>query len=219
MKKLTLFFLLFLSFITIVQSQEVKISGELDNLLPVDENIRIGVLDNGLKYYIRKNVKPEKRVEMRLVVNTGSLMEDEDQQGLAHFVEHMAFNGTKNFAKNEIVDYLQSIGVQFGADLNAYTSFGETVYMLPIPTDDPEILDKGFLILEDWAHNVSFTDEEIDKERGVVVEEWRLGQGAQTRMRDEYFPVLFKDSRYAERLPIGKKEIIEGASYETIRKF
>ncbi len=219
MKKLTLFLLVLLSFITIVQSQEVKISGELDNPLPIDENIRIGVLDNGLTYYIRKNVKPEKRVEMRLVVNAGSLLEDEDQLGLAHFVEHMAFNGTKNFEKNDIVDYLQSIGVQFGADLNAYTSFDETVYILPIPTDDPAILDKGLLVLEDWAHNVTFSDEEIDKERGVVLEEWRLGQGAQQRMRDEYFPILFKDSRYAERLPIGTKEIIEGASYETIRKF
>ena len=148
MKKLSLFFLVFLLFSTIVQSQEVQISGELDNPLPIDKNIRIGVLDNGLTYYIRKNVKPEKRVEMRLVVNAGSMQEDEDQLGIAHFVEHMAFNGTKNFEKNDIVDYLQSIGVQFGADLNAYTSFDETVYILPIPTDDPAILDKGMQVLE-----------------------------------------------------------------------
>jgi len=219
MKRFGLLFLSTLLTIGIVFAQEVNISGELDNILPVDENIRIGVLDNGLKYYIRKNVKPENRVEMRLVVNVGSLLEDDDQQGLAHFVEHMAFNGTKNFEKNEIIDYLQSIGVQFGADLNAYTSFDETVYILPIPTDDEAIVDKGLQVLEDWAHNVSFTDEEIDKERGVVLEEWRLGQGAQQRMRDEYFPTLFKDSRYAERLPIGKKEIIENAPYEVVRKF
>jgi len=202
-----------------ILAQEVTVNGELDTKIPVDPNIRIGVLDNGLTYYIRKNTKPEKRVEMRLAVNVGSIMEDENQLGLAHFVEHMAFNGTKNFEKNEIVDYLQSIGVQFGADLNAYTSFDETVYILPIPTDDETILNQGMQILEDWAHNVLFTEEEIDKERGVVLEEWRLGRGADQRMRDEYFPILFKDSRYAERLPIGSKEVIENASYETIRKF
>jgi len=156
---------------------------------------------------------------MRLVVNVGSMMEDDNQLGIAHFIEHMAFNGTRNFEKNEIVSYLQSIGVQFGADLNAYTSFDETVFILPIPTDDPEIVDKGLLILSDWAHNVTFDPEEVDKERGVVIEEWRLGRGANQRMRDKYFPVLFKDSRYAERLPIGKKEIIANASYDTIKKF
>lgn len=215
----TLFYILLIGISFPVFSQEVNISGELDNVLPVDANVRVGRLDNGLTYYIRKNTKPENRVEMRLAVNAGSLLENEDQLGLAHFVEHMAFNGTKNFEKNEIVDYLQSIGVQFGADLNAYTSFDETVYMLPIPTDDEAIIDKGLQILEDWAHNVTFTEEEIDKERGVVLEEWRLGQGAQQRMRDEYFPVLFKDSRYAERLPIGTEDVIKNASYETIRQF
>ena len=206
-------------FIPFAVAQEVIVSGKMDNLLPVDPLIRIGQLENGLTYYIRKNQKPEKRVEMRLVVNVGSMMEDDDQLGISHFVEHMAFNGTKNFEKNEIVSYLQSIGVQFGADLNAYTTFDETVYILPIPTDDEEILKQGLQILEDWAHNVTFSDEEIDKERGVVIEEWRLGRGADQRMRDEYFPVLFKDSRYAERLPIGKKEIIENATYETIRRY
>ncbi|MCH8331712.1 MAG: insulinase family protein, partial [Bacteroidetes bacterium] len=212
-----IFSALFIS--TLVFSQETKISGELDNKIPVDPMIRIGKLDNGLTYYIRKNVKPEKRVEMRLVVNAGSLMEDDDQQGLAHFVEHMAFNGTKNFEKNEIVSYLQSIGVQFGADLNAYTSFDETVYILPIPTDDEEIVNQGLQVLEDWAHNVLLTEEEIDKERGVVVEEWRLGRGANQRMRDQYFPILFKESRYADRLPIGKKEIIEDSPYDAARRF
>jgi len=204
---------------TLVFSQETKISGELDNKIPIDPMIRIGKLDNGLTYYIRKNVKPEKRVEMRLVVNAGSMMEDDDQLGLAHFVEHMAFNGTKNFEKNEIVSYLQSIGVQFGADLNAYTSFDETVYILPIPTDDEEIVNQGLQVLEDWAHNVLLTEEEIDKERGVVVEEWRLGRGASQRMRDQYFPILFKESRYADRLPIGKKEIIEDSPYDAARRF
>lgn len=200
-------------------SQEGKINASLDSKLPVDPAITVGKLENGLTYYIKKNTKPEERVEIRLVVNAGSMMEDDDQQGVAHFVEHMAFNGTKNFEKNEIVDYLQSVGVQFGADLNAYTSFDETVYILPIPTDDPEIVDKGFQVIADWASNVTFTDEEIDKERGVVVEEWRLGRGANQRMRDQYFPILFKNSQYAERLPIGKKEIIENVSYDRIRQF
>ena len=218
MKKI-ITFLMLIVFIPFAVAQEVIVSGKMDNLLPVDPLIRIGQLENGLTYYIRKNKKPEKRVEMRLVVNVGSMMEDDDQLGISHFVEHMAFNGTKNFEKNEIVSYLQSIGVQFGADLNAYTTFDETVYILPIPTDDEEILKQGLQILEDWAHNVTFSDEEIDKERGVVIEEWRLGRGADQRMRDEYFPVLFKDSRYAERLPIGKKEIIENATYETIRRY
>jgi len=219
MKKFRFLILSTLFLTTLVFSQETRISGELDNKIPVDSKIRIGKLDNGLTYYIRKNVKPEKRVEMRLVVNVGSMMEDDDQQGLAHFVEHMAFNGTKNFEKNEIVSYLQSIGVQFGADLNAYTSFDETVYILPIPTDDEEIVNKGLQVLEDWAHNVLLTEEEIDKERGVVVEEWRLGRGASQRMRDQYFPVLFKESRYADRLPIGKKEIIEDSPYDAARRF
>jgi len=219
MKKFRFLILSALFISTLVYSQETQISGELDNKIPVDPMIRVGKLDNGLTYYIRKNIKPEKRVEMRLVVNAGSMMEDDDQLGLAHFVEHMAFNGTKNFEKNEIVSYLQSIGVQFGADLNAYTSFDETVYILPIPTDDEEIVNQGLQVLEDWAHNVLLTEEEIDKERGVVVEEWRLGRGASQRMRDQYFPILFKESRYADRLPIGKKEIIEDSPYDAARRF
>ncbi len=200
-------------------AQEINLEGQINEELPVDPNVRKGTLENGLTYYIRQNEKPEDKVELRLVVNVGSMMENEDQQGLAHFLEHMAFNGTKNFAKNELVNYLQTVGVKFGADLNAYTSFDETVYILPIPSDDEEILDKGIQVLEDWASNITLSAEEIDKERGVVIEEWRLGQGAGQRMRDEWFPVMFKNSRYAERLPIGKKEILESFDYETLRKF
>ena len=202
-----------------VQAQEKSISGQLSDKIPVDPEVRTGKLDNGLTYYIRKNGKPENKIEFRLVVNAGSILENEDQLGLAHFVEHMAFNGSKNFEKNELVNYLQSIGVEFGADLNAYTSFDETVYMLPIPTEDPEVVKKGLQVLDDWAHQISFTEEEIDKERGVIMEEWRLGRGASQRMRDQWFPVMFKDSRYAERLPIGKRQVIENADYETIRQF
>jgi len=131
---------------------------------PVDPKIKIGQLENGLRYYIRENKKPEKRAELRLVVNAGSVLEENDQQGLAHFAEHMAFNGTKNFEKQELVDYLESIGLRFGPDLNAYTSFDETVYILQVPTDSAEIMEKAFQILSDWAHNVSFEPEEIDKE-------------------------------------------------------
>lgn len=187
--------------------------------LPLDREVRYGTLPNGMKYYVRKNAKPEKRAELRLAVNAGSTAEMDEQQGLAHFCEHMAFNGTKNFKKNDLVNYLESIGTKFGAHLNAYTSFDETVYMIQIPTDADSIVDKGLQIMEDWAHNVSYDSSEIDKERGVVIEEWRLGLGAQDRMRKKYFPVLFKNSRYAERLPIGKKEILEKCSYETLRTF
>lgn len=191
----------------------------LDARLPVDPAVRIGKLENGLTYFIRRNARPEKRADLWLAVNAGSTLEDDDQQGLAHFVEHMAFNGTKNFKKLEIINFMERIGMKFGPDVNAYTSFDETVYMLRVPTDDAEIVRKSFQVLEDWAGAVTFEDAEIDKERGVVVEEWRLGRGAEARMRDRQFPVLFKGSRYAERLTIGKKDILEKASYDTVRRF
>ncbi|SFM58459.1 zinc protease [Flavobacterium succinicans] len=187
--------------------------------IPFDPNVKTGKLDNGLTYYIKKNAKPEKKVDLRLVVNAGSILEDDDQQGLAHFMEHMCFNGTKRFPKNQLVDYLQSIGVKFGQHLNAYTSFDETVYFLPIPSDNPEKLEKGFQILEDWAFNTVLTPEEIDKERGVVLEEYRLGLGAQKRMMSRYLPKMMHNSKYANRLPIGQKEILEKFKYETLTRF
>ncbi|QYA26997.1 insulinase family protein [Gramella sp. MT6] len=187
--------------------------------IPTDPNVKIGKLDNGLTYYIRNNGKPEDKLELRLAIKAGSILETDEQRGLAHFVEHMNFNGTKNFEKNELVDYLQSIGVKFGADLNAYTSFDETVYILPIPSDDPEKLEGGFTVLEDWAHNALLTEEAIDGERGVVLEEYRLGLGPDKRMMQEYLPKVMYNSRYAERLPIGKKEVIQNADYETIRSY
>ena len=153
-------------------------TGPLAEVLPTDSLVVTGVLDNGFRYVIRNNVKPENRAELRLVVNAGSVLEDSDQQGLAHFVEHMAFNGTKNFEKQELVDYLEGIGMRFGPDLNAYTGFDETVYMLQIPMDSTHVVETAFQILEDWAHGVRFDGEEIEKERGVVVEEWRLGRMA-----------------------------------------
>ena len=187
--------------------------------LPVDPKVTIGEFDNGVRYYIRENSKPENRAEIRLVINAGSVLENHDQQGLAHFTEHMAFNGTKHFEKQELVDYLESIGMRFGPDINAYTSFDETVYMLQLPTDSTQVMKTGFQVLEDWARHLTFAGEEIDKERGVVIEEWRLGRGAQARMREEQYPVLFHGSRYAERLPIGKKAVIDTFDYETLRNF
>ncbi len=191
----------------------------LDDLVPLDPQITAGTLPNGLRFYIRQNKLPLNRAELRLVVNAGSVLEDADQQGLAHFTEHMAFNGTAHFPKNELIRFFESIGMRFGPSINAYTSFDETVYMETVPTDKPEVLEKAFLVLEDWAHNLSFDPTEIDKERGVIVEEWRLGRGANARMMDKQFPVLFKGSRYGERLPIGKKEIIESFKHDALKRF
>ncbi len=187
--------------------------------IPVDPSVRIGTLPNGMKYYIKKNVKPEKKVEMRLAINTGSILEDENQQGLAHFMEHMNFNGTKNFPGNKLVDALETVGIKFGQHLNAYTSFDETVYMLPVPLDKPGNLDLGLKVMEDWAFNALLTDEEINKERGVVLEELRLGLGADKRMMDKWLPKMLYNSQYAKRLPIGKKEVLETFKPDVIRKF
>ena len=187
--------------------------------VPVDPNVKVGKLPNGLTYYIRKNTKPEKKMELRLVVNAGSVLEENDQRGLAHFMEHMSFNGSKHFPKNELVDYLQKVGVQFGADLNAYTGFDETVYILPISTDDQKVVDQGFTVLEDWAGNNLLDKTEIDKERGVVLEESRLSKGAQARMMRQYFPKLFNGSKYAERLPIGKDSILKTFKPATLEHF
>ena len=187
--------------------------------IPPDPSVITGVLDNGLRYFVQENDQPENRAELRLVIDAGSILEDEDQLGLAHFVEHMAFNGTRNFEKQALVDYLESIGMQFGPDINAYTSFDETVYMLQVPMDDPEMLATAFQILEDWAQDVLFDPEEVDKERGVVIEEWRGGRGAQARMQDQQFPIMFEGSLYAERLPIGKPDILETAPAERLRSF
>ena len=191
----------------------------LTQQIPLDPAITTGRFQNGLKYFIRTTKRPEKRAELRLVVDVGSIVEDADQQGLAHFVEHMAFNGTKNFPKQETVAFLESLGMRFGPSINAYTSFDETVYMLQVPTAKPEVLDRAFLILEDWAHGQAFDGVEIDKERGVVKEEWRIRRGAGARMQDKQLPVLLKGSRYAERLPIGTTEVIENFKHDRLKQF
>lgn len=187
--------------------------------IPMDPSVRTGTLPNGMKYYIKKNTLPEKKVDFRLAINAGSILEDENQRGLAHFMEHMNFNGTKNFPDNKLVDYLQSIGVKFGQHLNAYTSFDETVYMLPVPLDKPGNLDSGLKVMEDWAFNATLTDEQINKERGVVLEELRLGLGADKRMSDKYLPKLLHNSQYANRLPIGTKDVLENFKPDVIRQF
>ncbi|HWL17559.1 MAG TPA: insulinase family protein [Opitutus sp.] len=196
-----------------------SIAPAADDTIPLDPAVRVGRLSNGLTYYIRKNVKPEKRVELRLAVNTGSVQEDDDQLGLAHLIEHLCFKGTKTFPKADLIHYLQSVGANFGPDINGYTTFDETVYLLTLPTDKPDILANGLKIMRDWASDITFDPAEIDLERGVVVEEWRLGRGAQQRMMDKALPVLFKGSKYATRLPIGTKESIEGMSYPTIQRY
>lgn len=188
--------------------------------IPNDPAVRIGKLPNGLTYYIRKNQEPKDRAELYLATRIGSLMEEDDQQGLAHFTEHMAFNGTQDFPKNEIINYLQKAGVRFGADLNAYTGFDQTVYQLPIPTDSADVFKNGFKILANWAGKVAMEGEEIDKERGVIIEEDRQrGKNANERMSKLLLPVLLKGSRYEHRIPIGKTDILQSFTHDKIRNF
>ncbi|ERM83612.1 hypothetical protein P872_03030 [Rhodonellum psychrophilum GCM71 = DSM 17998] len=207
------------AFVFLLASEAAFCQISLDEKVPLDPRVKVGKLDNGLTYYIQYNPRPENKVELRLAINAGSILEEDDQQGLAHFVEHMAFNGTRNFEKNELVNYLQSIGVSFGADLNAYTGFDETVYILPIPSENEATLRNGFKVLSDWAGGVLMKDEDIDAERGIIVEEWRTGEGYSKRMQDQYLPVILHNSKYAERLPIGKMEIVENFDYESLRNF
>ena len=215
MKKLFFAIVTFFSFIGMAWGQEL----DLNKAIPTDMKVTIGKLDNGMTYYIRRNTYPKNRVEFRLAVNAGSNQENDNQQGLAHFTEHMAFNGIEGFPSNSVVDHLRSKGVVFGADLNAYTSFDETVYMIPMPTDDPGNIDLGLKILRGWAAGLLYDNKEIDEERGVIIEEYRLGLGADDRMRKEYWPILMKDSRYADRMPIGKLDILQTFDYQVIKDF
>ena len=205
--------------LTFVAVPAVAQSPDLSARLPVDSSVIRGVLPNGLRYFIRRNVPPDKRAELRLVVNAGSILEDDAQRGVAHFVEHMAFNGTKRFPKSDIVNFLERAGMRFGADLNASTSFDETIYTLTIPTDSARLVNTALDILEDWAHNVTFDTTESRKERGVVIEEWRTGLSAGTRVQNKQFPVMLKDSKYAVRLPIGTKENLETFPESLARAF
>ena len=193
---------------------------DLNERLPLDSAIRTGKLDNGLTYYIRQNAEPAKRAELWLAVNAGSVMEDDDQKGLAHFLEHMLFNGTQRFPSQALLDFLQSIGMKFGPDINAYTSFDETVYTLQIPTDKEADFSKAFDVLQDWAGAATLSPQDFDKERGVIVEEWRLrDKTASGRMQDKIVPMLLGDSQYAKRLPIGDMEIVRNAPVDALRSF
>lgn len=192
---------------------------DLSAPVPMDPDLRYGKLENGFTYYIKANRMPEKRAELRLYVNSGSVQEDEDQKGLAHFGEHMAFNGTKNFPKQQLLEYLNSIGMGFQGGLNGGTSYDFVTYQLQVPTDDAEAMDKGFLIISDWAHAISFEPEEIDKERGVIMEEYRGGLSAWERCYRKINQTIYQGSRYADRMPIGDPEIIQHAPYEALTRF
>lgn len=188
--------------------------------MPADPAVKVGKLANGFTYYIRKNTEPKNRAVLYMATKIGSLMENDDQQGLAHFTEHMAFNGTKDFPKNEVISYLQKAGVKFGADLNAYTGFNQTVYQLPIPTDSVEVFKTGFKILANWAGKLTMDGSEIDKERGVIVEEDRQrGKNATERMSKQLLPFLLYNSRYEKRLPIGKIDLLQTFTHDKIRNF
>jgi zinc protease len=191
----------------------------LSERLPFDPAVTRGTLPNGLHYYIRQNARPENRVSLQLAVKAGSVDEDDDQQGLAHFLEHMAFNGTTRFQPGELIAALEATGARLGPHVNAYTSFNETVYMFQLPTDREGLVETGMQALADFAGAIALDPKEIEKERGVVIEEWRGGLGAGSRIRDQQIPVLFHGSRYAERLPIGKPEILKSFTPERLRDF
>src|SRR4029077_13897779 len=180
----------------------------LQDTIPFDAAVKTGTLPNGLKYYVRKNARPANRVVLRLAVKTGSLDEADDQQGLAHMLEHMAFNGSAHFKPGDLVSYFESVGARLGPHVNAQTGFEDTIYMLDLPSDKPDVCAKGFTAFADFAGGLTLDPGEIDKERGVVIEEWRGGLGASSRIRDKQIPILYYNSRYAQRLPIGKPEIL-----------
>jgi len=224
MKKLRVFaiFLLAAALAAVFTAcRTAPVAGGITGLTPLVRNAAVtgGTLSNGMNWLVMKNTEPENRIYLRLAVKAGAILEDDDQKGIAHLVEHMAFNGTEHFAKNDLVDYFESIGMSFGPEINAYTGFDETVYMLEIPANEPAILEQSLLVMRDWAAGISFDPVELDKERGVVLEEWRLGRGASGRVQDRQIPFLLNGSRYAERLPIGDPEIIKHISRERVVDF
>jgi len=185
--------------------------------IPFDRVTHEATLPNGLRYFVRQNGRPEKRVSLRLVVKSGSIEEADDQQGLAHFIEHMAFNGSTHFKPGALVAAFEAIGARLGPHVNAYTSFDETVYMLDLPSDQPPIVANGLTALADFAGGLTLDPAEVEKERGVVIEEWRGGLGAGSRIRDKQIPILYARSRYVDRLPIGKPEVIRTAPVARLR--
>ncbi len=204
----------------------VQISGmgfsqiDLSKQAPTDPAVRIGKLANGITYYIRHNEEPKERASFYIIQNVGALLENDDQNGLAHFLEHMAFNGTQHFPEKGIINTLEKHGVQFGRNINAYTSFGETVYNLSdIPVKHEGLIDTCLLVMNDWADYLLLTDKEIDAERGVITEEWRTGQNAQRRMFNQYVKVLLQGSKYTKRDVIGSMDVVKNFKYETLRNF
>jgi zinc protease len=196
--------------------------GRPSDPVPFMQKARQGTLPNGLRYYILENARPENRAFLTLAVNAGSVLENENERGLAHFVEHMAFNGTERFPEAELLEYLRSTGMRFGADANAYTSFDETVYGIEVPVETTggvkKIPAKALAIIDDWSHAITFTPKDVEEERGVIMEEYRMGLGATDRViRQQMLPMLTKDSRYAVRLPIGLPEIIQTAPAERLK--
>ena len=188
--------------------------------VPVDPNVRIGKLENGLTYYIRHNALPEKQADFYIAQKVGSILEEDNQRGLAHFLEHMCFNGTTNYPGNLLREYLETIGVKFGANLNAYTSIDETVYNISnVPVARETVVDSCLLILHDWANDLTLDNEEIDKERKVIHEEWRTRTGAMMRMYEKVFPIIYKDSKYAYRLPIGTMEVVDNFPYQALKDY
>lgn len=210
MKKIKIFMaVMLLLTVTVLSAADLKVSQELEQ----------GTLKNGLKYYIYKNKKPENKAYLALIVDSGSLQEEEDQLGMAHFIEHMAFNGTKSYPENMLVKHLQSIGMNFGADLNAFTGFDRTVYKLQVPTDRPNEFEKSFEILKEWATDITFLPKDTKDERGVVLEEWRLKQGLSQRISDAQKKSVYGDSRYTQRFPIGDPDIIKNATPELLKSY
>jgi zinc protease len=215
MKKIYFLGLLTLLFSLTIQAQKVN----LEDPLPINEKIKKGVLENGMTYYIYSTDVTKNVASYYIIQNVGSVLENEDQRGLAHFLEHMAFNGTKNFAGKGILNTLQKHGAVFGKDINAYTSFDETVYNIDnIPTKDG-LVDTALLILNDWSNYLSLTDEEIDAERGVIKEEWRTRQSGGMRILQQSLPVMFNNSKYSNRLPIGLMDVVEKFEYKALRDF
>ena len=221
MKKLQLCISVCVSILFVACSSIASQSSTVSTKTPLSQDSAVvsGSLKNGMSYFILQNTEPANRIYLRLIVRAGSTLEDDDQKGIAHLVEHMAFNGTTHFEKNQLVDYFESIGMAFGPEVNASTGFDETIYKLEIPADDPEILQKSLTVLQDWIHGITFDQTELDKERGVVTEEWRLGRGASGRVQDREIPFLFKGSRYAERLPIGDMDIVKNVSRDRVAAF
>lgn len=188
--------------------------------LPIDPKVRYGKLDNGLTYYIRHNELPENRADFYIAQNVGSVLEEDNQAGLAHFLEHMAFNGTKNFPGNGIDKYLQSVGMRMGENLNAYTSFDETVYtIINAPVDKPNVVDSCLLILHDWSNSLALTDSMIEKERGIIREEWRTRRDASQRLLEKQLQQMFPGNKYANRIPIGSIDVINNFKPEELRAY